>query len=79
MDVAVKGMFWLLKTCLASPTFAQFILIGGDAGCWGILLIPAHCPVTEEHPLDMAYPGLLCALEGSRRGACWNSITFSTT
>src|SRR3954463_15806092 len=31
MDVAVKGMFWLLEACRVSPTFEQFILIGGDA------------------------------------------------
>src|SRR5689334_18836644 len=32
MDVAVKGLFWLLEACRASPAFRQFILIGGDAG-----------------------------------------------
>src|SRR5262245_5480104 len=32
MDVAIKGMFWLLEACRTSPTFRQFILIGGDAG-----------------------------------------------
>src|SRR3954454_17912512 len=26
MDVAVKGLFWLLEECRASPTFRQFIL-----------------------------------------------------
>ena len=26
MDVAVKGLFWLLEACRASPTFEQFIL-----------------------------------------------------
>src|SRR5690349_22742644 len=31
MDVAIKGMFWLLETSRTSPTFEQFILIGGDA------------------------------------------------
>src|SRR4051794_39478877 len=29
MDVAVKGLFWLLETARSSPTFEQFILIGG--------------------------------------------------
>ncbi len=38
MDVAVKGMFWLLEACRASPTFEQFILIGGDAGHRALLL-----------------------------------------
>src|SRR5262249_33553425 len=28
MDVAVKGLFWLLEECRASPAFRQFILIG---------------------------------------------------
>ncbi|MEZ4681572.1 MAG: GDP-mannose 4,6-dehydratase [Caldilineaceae bacterium] len=32
MDVAVKGLFWLLEACRTSPTFQQFILVGGDAG-----------------------------------------------
>lgn len=32
MDVAVKGLFWLLESCRQSLTFEQFILIGGDAG-----------------------------------------------
>ena len=31
MDVTVKGMFWMLETCRLSPTFQQFILVGGDA------------------------------------------------
>src|SRR5690349_11891812 len=31
MDVAVKGLFWLLEECRTSATFEQFILIGGDA------------------------------------------------
>src|SRR4030042_4218610 len=30
MDVAVKGMFWLLEASRMSPTFRQFILLGGD-------------------------------------------------
>lgn len=25
IDVAVKGLFWLLEACRASPTFQQFI------------------------------------------------------
>src|SRR5690349_8745526 len=31
MDVAVKGLFWLLEACRTSPTFKQFIMVGGDA------------------------------------------------
>ncbi len=32
MDVAVKGLFWLLEECRSRPGFRQFLLIGGDAG-----------------------------------------------
>src|SRR4051812_43506707 len=35
MDVAIKGMFWLLEACRAAPGFQQFILIGGGAGVGG--------------------------------------------
>src|SRR5919201_537841 len=46
MDVAVKGLFWLLETARSSPTFQQFILIGGDAGV-GHFVYPHPLPVTE--------------------------------
>ncbi len=46
MDVAIKGMFWLLEGCRASPTFRQFILIGGDAAV-GHFIYPHPIPVTE--------------------------------
>ena len=55
MDVAVKGLFWLLETCRASPTFRQFILIGGDAGL-GHFYYPHPLPVTEQQK-HSAYPG----------------------
>ena len=55
MDVAVKGMFWLLEACRLSPTFQQFILIGGDAGV-GHFFYPHPTPVTELQP-HSAYPG----------------------
>ena len=55
MDVAVKGLFWLLETCRASPTFKQFILIGGDAGM-GHFFYPHPIPVTEQQK-HSAYPG----------------------
>ena len=29
MDVAVKGLFWLLEASRTSPTFQQFIMVGG--------------------------------------------------
>jgi UDP-glucose 4-epimerase len=55
MDVAVKGLFWLLETCRTSPTFQQFILIGGDAGI-GHFYYPHPVPVTEQQK-HSAYPG----------------------
>jgi nucleoside-diphosphate-sugar epimerase len=55
MDVAVKGLFWLLEGCRASPTFQQFILIGGDAGM-GHFFYPHPLPVTETQK-HTAYPG----------------------
>jgi nucleoside-diphosphate-sugar epimerase len=55
MDVAVKGMFWLLEACRQSPTFKQFILIGGDAGM-GHFFYPHPIPVTETQK-HSAYPG----------------------
>ncbi len=55
MDVAVKGMFWLLESCRVSPTFQQFILIGGDAGM-GHFFYPHPIPVTETQK-QSAYPG----------------------
>jgi UDP-glucose 4-epimerase len=55
MDVAVKGLFWLLESCRESPTFQQFILIGGDAGM-GHCVYPHPIPVTETQK-HSAYPG----------------------
>jgi nucleoside-diphosphate-sugar epimerase len=55
MDVAVKGLFWLLETCRVSPTFRQFILIGGDAAV-GHFVYPHALPVTEQQK-HSAYPG----------------------
>ena len=55
MDVAVKGLFWILDTCRTSPTFQQFILIGGDAGV-GHFVYPHPIPVTETQK-HSAYPG----------------------
>ncbi|NWG17707.1 MAG: NAD(P)-dependent oxidoreductase [Chloroflexi bacterium] len=46
MDVAVKGMFWLLEACRESPTFRQFILLGGDNAV-GHFVYPHPIPVTE--------------------------------
>jgi nucleoside-diphosphate-sugar epimerase len=55
MDVAVKGLFWLLEAYRASPACRQFILIGGDAGL-GHFHYPHPVPVTEAQP-HSAYPG----------------------
>jgi len=55
IDVAIKGMFWLLEACRVSPTFQQFILIGGDAGM-GHFFYPHPIPVTETQK-HSAYPG----------------------
>ena len=55
MDVAIKGLFWLLETCRVSPAFQQFILIGGDAAV-GHFVYPHPIPVTEEQK-HSAYQG----------------------
>lgn len=55
MDVTVKGLFWLLEACRESPSFQQFVLIGGDAGM-GHFFYPHPEPVTEFQA-HSAYPG----------------------
>lgn len=55
MDVAVKGLFWLLEACRISHTFQQFIMVGGDAGM-GHFFYPHSIPVTETQK-HSAYPG----------------------
>lgn len=55
MDVAIKGMFWLLEGCRESKSFEQFICIGGDAGM-GHFFYPHPAPVTEKQK-HSAYPG----------------------
>lgn len=55
MDVAVKGMFWLLEEARQNSAFGQFILIGGDAAM-GHFFYPHGAPVTEEQK-HSAYPG----------------------
>ncbi|HEX2851644.1 MAG TPA: NAD(P)-dependent oxidoreductase [Opitutaceae bacterium] len=55
MDVAVKGMFWLLEEARGRAGFQQFILIGGDAGM-GHFFYPHPIPVTETQK-HSAYPG----------------------
>jgi nucleoside-diphosphate-sugar epimerase len=48
-------MFWILEACRTSPSFEQFILIGGDAGM-GHFFYPHPFPVTETQK-QSAYPG----------------------
>jgi UDP-glucose 4-epimerase len=55
MDVAVKGLFWLLEACRTSPSLQQFIMIGGDAAV-GHFFYSFPAPVTEAQKLS-AYPG----------------------
>jgi nucleoside-diphosphate-sugar epimerase len=55
MDVAIKGMFWLLEACRTSPSFRRFILVGGDAAM-GHFFYPHPVPVTEAQK-HSAYPG----------------------
>jgi UDP-glucose 4-epimerase len=55
IDVAVKGLFWLLEECRSRPTFQQFILIGGDAAV-GHFFYDHPSPVTEQQKHG-AYPG----------------------
>jgi UDP-glucose 4-epimerase len=55
MDVAVKGMFWLLEEMRQSKTARQFILIGGDCSV-GHIFHGYDGPVTEHSP-RRAYPG----------------------
>jgi len=55
MDVTVKGLFWLLEECRASPSFRQIILLGGDAAL-GHFFYPHPIPVTEQQK-HSAYPG----------------------
>ncbi len=55
MDVAVKGLFWLLEESRVSSTFRQFILLGGDCTV-GHFFYPHPVPGTEQQKLT-AYPG----------------------
>ncbi len=55
MDVAVKGLFWLLEEFRTSPTAKRFVLIGGDAAV-GHFFHRHPAPITEDAP-HMAYPG----------------------
>lgn len=55
MDVAVKGLFWLLEEARESPTFERFVLVGGDAAVGHFVYKHAR-PVTETQG-HTAYQG----------------------
>jgi len=55
MDVAVKGMFWLLEAARSSAALRRFVLVGGDASM-GHFFYPHPIPVTEQQK-HSAYPG----------------------
>jgi UDP-glucose 4-epimerase len=55
IDVAIKGMFWLLEACRMSSSFRQFLMVGGDAGI-GHFHYAFSVPVTEQQK-HSAYPG----------------------
>ena len=59
MDVAIKGLFWLLEACRTSPAFRQFILIGGDAGM-GHFFYPHPLPVTETQSTAPTRAAMRC-------------------
>lgn len=54
MDVAVRGLFWLLEECVASPDFKQFILVGGDAAVGHFFYDRGEVLETDT---KMPYPG----------------------
>ncbi|HYE04184.1 MAG TPA: NAD(P)-dependent oxidoreductase [Planctomycetota bacterium] len=55
MDVAVKGLFWLLEEARRSPTLKRFVLMSGDAAL-GHFVYPHPVPVTEQQK-HSAYEG----------------------
>lgn len=55
MDVAVKGLFWLLEGCRESLAFQRIVMVGGDSAM-GHFFYPHPVPVTEKQG-HSAYPG----------------------
>jgi len=55
MDVAVKGLFWLLEGCRTSSSFERILMVGGDSSM-GHFFYPHPVPVTEKQG-HSAYPG----------------------
>ena len=46
MDVAVKGLFWLVEEARQSTTLRQFILLGGDARRGAYVLSPGYASMS---------------------------------
>ncbi len=57
MDVTVKGLFWLLEGARSSPTFEQFILIGGDAAMGHFVYPYPNSESITEDLKHRPYPG----------------------
>lgn len=55
MDVAVKGLFWLLEAARSSSTLERFVLLGGDAAI-GHATYRWDGPITEDAAFR-PYPG----------------------
>ena len=55
IDVAIKGLFWLLEACRARPSFRQLVMVGGDASM-GHFFYPHPVPVVESQR-HSPYPG----------------------
>lgn len=55
IDVAIKGLFWLLEECRRSNSFQRIVLIGGDAAV-GHFFYQHPLPITEQQRFT-AYPG----------------------
>jgi nucleoside-diphosphate-sugar epimerase len=55
IDVAIKGMFWLLEACRSSRSFRRLVMVGGDAAM-GHFFYPHPVPVVESQR-HSAYPG----------------------
>ncbi len=55
IDVAIKGLFWLLEGCRTRAGFQRLVLVGGDAAV-GHFHYPHPLPVTETQR-HSAYPG----------------------
>jgi nucleoside-diphosphate-sugar epimerase len=55
MEVAIKGLFWILEECRQSSSFKRIVIIGGDSAM-GHFFYPHPVPVTESQKRT-PYPG----------------------